>query len=260
MTATATRETNQTEFAKPEHTPDFIPPIDTSREPKRRRREKRSSKPVRRSVFVAAIIVVAVIVALTLTRGRGVTNSVPVENGSGDATTGEQPSEATDQNATDAETSSVAEPLGTPPTNQAVVAVIDRTDPEVVYVESWRAYEQAMRTGSATGLEQWYADDALAARKHDVNAATAAQRTVNIDVTHEFEIVEVTDTTAILVDRYQNRSSYVDPTIGQAEVVAPEELTETFTLQRLPDRTWRVAYFTAVGPNDRKIVTAEVRP
>lgn len=111
---------------------------------------------------------------------------------------------------------------------------------EAAYLRSWEVYAEAVRELDPARLPEVYAGDALALRQRELADLTAANTPVRVDVDHDYVIDVFQADRALVVDRYFNRSVYVDPATGEPTEPTPNEIVNRQYELRKEGGVWRV--------------------
>lgn len=108
---------------------------------------------------------------------------------------------------------------------------------EADYLATWDAFARAMAGADEAHLEDAFADKALQYRTTDVERVRAQGLAARIEVEHDYDIEQLTDTRAAVVDDLVNHMRLVDPSTGAFTEPDPNSpLGRAFTLELRGDR------------------------
>lgn len=119
------------------------------------------------------------------------------------------------------------------PRAQLAVRQVAAGEVEAAYLRSWDLYRRAVRELDPAGLEDIYADDALAVILREVDRRRGERRPVRVDIDHAYRVELLGAGRAVVFDSYRNHSVALDGATGEPAEEDPNEvLTEAFTFER----------------------------
>jgi hypothetical protein len=111
---------------------------------------------------------------------------------------------------------------------------------EAAYLRSWEVYAKAVRELDPSGLEESYAGEALETVRAEIARLASAGTPIVVQVEHEVGLQLISETDALVRDRYVNRNYRVD---GSGRPIDdpddPGTYVESYQMKRVDDR-WRV--------------------
>jgi hypothetical protein len=139
---------------------------------------------------------------------------------------------ATAEPTTPAATAATSSATATP-SRDAIVAEVSQA-----YLAYWDAYADAVLHLDITRMEGFAAGAELEGIREEIEALRAEGLAARIRVEHDFEVISVTESSAVIVDEYVNNSFVVD-----AKTLAPETadgpgdvFKDTIRLERMEGR------------------------
>ena len=138
-------------------------------------------------------------------------------------------------------TTTTTAPPATTATTATIAAPTVEDDVEAAYLRSWDVYTDAMLRLDPTRLAEVYTGAALDTRRDEIADLTAARTPARMRVEHDFEVVVVDDTNALVLERYRDHSVFLDGTTMQPLGPDPDHVvSREYVLHREADG-WRVA-------------------
>ena len=136
-----------------------------------------------------------------------------------------------------------------PPTTAAAPppAATVEEEVEAAYLRSWAVYADAAFRLDPSRLDEVFADPALDVRHREVAELAAAGTPARMQVDHDYEVVVVNATAALVLEAHVNHSVLLDASTMQP--VEPDPNTTVhreYVLQKGPDG-WRVARVNAAS-------------
>jgi hypothetical protein len=109
------------------------------------------------------------------------------------------------------------------------------------YLQQWDVYTEAVRSLESGALDQVFTGKALAVVQRETARRRRENTPVIIRVKHDLSIRIVDATTAVVDDRYINRTTDIDPETGEpTRRYAPDLIHELYTLKRV-NGEWKVS-------------------
>jgi hypothetical protein len=150
------------------------------------------------------------------------------------------PAPATPATATTTPTTGPA-PTTAPPTAPAT----PEGEVEAAYLRSWEVYADAMLRLDAARLPEVYTGAALDTRRDEIADLTDARTPARMRVEHDYDVVVVDDTNALVLEQYRDHSVFLDGTTMQPLGPDPDRVvSREYVLHREADG-WRVARINA---------------
>lgn len=112
----------------------------------------------------------------------------------------------------------------------------------IAYLAYWDAYSSALLNLDVTRVEGVASGAELQRIKDEIELLRSQGVAARVVVEHDFAIVQLADRAATVVDRFVDRSFYVDPVTRQPPQGSGEGkvFMDTFQLERLNDGRWLV--------------------
>lgn len=131
-------------------------------------------------------------------------------------------------------TATATAPMATPtPSRDAIVAEVSQA-----YLAYWDAYADAVLHLDITRVERFASGAELEGIREEIETLRADGLAARIRVEHDFDVISVNESSAVIVDEYVNNSFVVD-----AKTLAPEEadgpgdvIKDTILLERVDGR------------------------
>ena len=120
---------------------------------------------------------------------------------------------------------------------------------EAAYLRSWDVYADAVYdlVLDEAALEEVYAETSLENLREEITGRIAERRASLVRIEHDYEVTTTSETTALVVDAYQNHQIRIDAESKEPLEEDPnEELLYAFTLRRIDSR-WKVILIEKVG-------------
>jgi hypothetical protein len=120
---------------------------------------------------------------------------------------------------------------------------------EAAYLRSWDVYADAVYDLELdeAALAEVYADEHLETKRNEIQGRIDDGRAALVRIDHDYSVDVVDDTTAIVIDRYQNHQVLIDPQTKQPIEEDPDELVVDAVTVRLRSGVWKVALKERVG-------------
>lgn len=137
--------------------------------------------------------------------------------------------------ATATATVAVATETASPSATAAATATPSIEDQVVeAYLAYWDAYADALLFLDASRVEEVTAEAELERVQAEVESLRADGVAARVRVEHDFSVVDLRPDQAVVVDRFVDRSFYVDPATRQPEVsdVPGQTFQDTFHMRR----------------------------
>jgi hypothetical protein len=132
-----------------------------------------------------------------------------------------------------------------PPTTATTPPTNPEGEVEAAYLRSWEVYADAMLRLDAARLPEVYAGAALDTRRDEIADLTAARTPARMRVEHDYEVVVVDGTNALVLEQYRDHSVFLDGTTMQPLGPDPDRVvSREYVLRREADG-WRVARINA---------------
>lgn len=139
-------------------------------------------------------------------------------------------------------TPTVAATPSSTPTVAASPTPLPEEAVRIAYLAYWDAYSSALLNLDATRVEGVASGDELQRIKDEVDLLRSQRVAARVVIEHDFAVVQVADRAATVVDRFVDRSFYVDPVTRQPPQGSGEGkvVMDTFQLERSTDSRWFV--------------------
>jgi hypothetical protein len=133
-------------------------------------------------------------------------------------------------------------PSTPPPTSDASpTPTSPKAEVKDAYLRQWDVYANAVRTLESAGLDEVLAGKALKVVRREILKRRQEQTPVIIRVKHDLGVKIIDATTAVVDDRYVNRTIDIDPKTGEPTKRYPADLIhELYTLKKV-DGVWKVS-------------------
>ncbi len=139
-------------------------------------------------------------------------------------------------------TTAPPEPATAASTATTAAARTPEQEVEQAYLRSWDVYAEAVRELDESGLADSYAGEAHGTVTDDVERYRSANTPVRVNVEHDYRVVAVSETSATVIDGYQNHSVLLDRSTGAPLEPDPNEtIVDTYSLTNM-DGTWKVTF------------------
>lgn len=159
---------------------------------------------------------------------------------------------------TDAAPSTTAEPTSTTtsvperPASTTTTAFDPATiegEVEAAYLRSWDVYADAVYNLhlDEQALAEVFAEEHLQTKVDEIRGRVEDGRAALVRIDHDYEIDLVDDSTAIVIDRYQNHQVLIDPETKEPIEADPDELVVDAITLRLISGAWKVTLKERVG-------------
>lgn len=133
--------------------------------------------------------------------------------------------------------------LPTPPptSNSSPTPVSPKAEVRDAYLRQWDVYTKAVRTLETAGLDDVFTGKALEVARREILRRRQENTPVVIRVKHDLGVKIMDATTAVVDDRYINRTTDIDPKTGEPTKRYPADLIhELYTLKKV-DGVWKVS-------------------
>lgn len=113
---------------------------------------------------------------------------------------------------------------------------------KAAYIAYWDAYSAALLNLDPSPVSALVVADELERIKKEIESLRAQGVAARVVVDHDFAVVEVMSDSAVIIDRFVDRSFYVDPVTKNPPTASNEgrTFTDTFRLRRTGDGRWVV--------------------
>ncbi len=113
---------------------------------------------------------------------------------------------------------------------------------EAAYLKSWDVYADAVYNLELDeqALSEVYAEEHLATKVAEIERRIDQGEAAYVDVEHDYTIQLTDDSTAIVIDRYQNHQVLIDPVTKDPVEPDPDELVSDVITLKLASSKWRV--------------------
>lgn len=170
----------------------------------------------KRVIFSAAGLVVLLIAGLFIARAGG---------GNGEPTPDNSPSPAE----------------STPTPNSSPTEQSPKGHVRDAYLRQWDVYAEAVRTLETAGLDEVFTGKALEVVRKEIERRRREGTPVVIKVKHNLAVKIIDASTAVVDDRYINRTTDIDPDTGEpTKRYAPDLIHELYTLKKV-NGIWKVS-------------------
>jgi hypothetical protein len=116
---------------------------------------------------------------------------------------------------------------------------------EAAYLRSWEVYADAMLRLDPARLPEVYTGAALDTRRSEIADLTSLRTPARMRVEHDYEVVVVDDTNALVLERYRDHSVLLDGTTMQPLGPDPDQTVSREYVLRKEVDGWRVARINA---------------
>jgi hypothetical protein len=112
---------------------------------------------------------------------------------------------------------------------------------KLAYIDQWDIYSQAVEELQFKGIGKVFTGKALKVVRKEIEDRRREQTPVVIEVKHDLGIKIIDATTAVVDDRYINRTTDIDPDTGvPTKRYPPDLIHELYTLKKVNDK-WKVS-------------------
>lgn len=132
-----------------------------------------------------------------------------------------------------------------PPATVTSSATLTPSSKEAVsaaYLAYWKAYADALLNLDAKLAERTASGEELGRIRDEITGLQRDGVALRVVVEHDFAVVELSGNTAVVIDRFIDKSFNVDPTTKRPETadVSGETITDSFDLKRTESGNWVV--------------------
>jgi hypothetical protein len=143
-------------------------------------------------------------------------------------------------------TTTAAEPTPTTTTTTTTTAPLTpEGEVEAAYLRSWDVYADAMLRLDPARLPEVYTGAALDTRRSEIADLTSLRTPARMRVEHDYEVVVVDDTNALVLEQYRDHSVLLDGTTMQPLGPDPDQTVSREYVLRKEVDGWRVARINA---------------
>jgi hypothetical protein len=120
------------------------------------------------------------------------------------------------------------------------------------YLQQWDVYARAVEDLERTGIDEVFTGKALEVVHREIRARHRKDTPLRVRVSHDLAVKIIDATTAVVDDRYINRSVEFDPETGKPTEPGPNEIIhEVYTLKKV-DGKWKVSAIVRQSVQPRK--------
>jgi hypothetical protein len=138
-----------------------------------------------------------------------------------------------------------AQPATTTTSTTAAPTVEDEV--EAAYLRSWDVYTDAMLRLDPARLAEVYTGAALETRHDEIADLATARTPARMRVEHDFEVVVVDETNALVLERYRDHSVLLDGTTMEPLGPDPDAVVSREYVLHREAEGWRVARINAAS-------------